>query len=170
MDAIVATLVGGLLTIAGGLVGARTADRRAESRWRQDAQLQATTRLLGALQTLMRRMIDFAYLQEKNDRTSITIQNYHEATTGWNSAMYAAWLVALPGPAAQIALLDREVDRLLDLAASKQWTRDEFRQERATIGRLAADYLRTSRREAGFPDIALPSIWTWDTDETDAAP
>jgi hypothetical protein len=35
MDAIVATIVGGLLTIAGGLVGARTADRRAESRWRR---------------------------------------------------------------------------------------------------------------------------------------
>lgn len=168
MDAIVATIVGGLLTIAGGLVGARAAERRAESRWRQDAQLQATTQLLGALQTLMRRMIDFAYLEDKSDRGSATIQNYHEATIGWNSARYAALLVALPGPAAQIAPLDREVDRLLDLAASRPWTRDEFRKERADLGRLAAEYLRTSRREAGFPDIALPSIWTWD--EPDAAP
>jgi hypothetical protein len=170
MDAIVGTIVGGLLTIAGGLVGASVADRRVESRWRQDAQLRATTQLLGALQTLMRRMIDFAYLEDKADRRSATIQNYHEASVGWNSAMYAALLVSLPGPATQIAPLDREVDRLLDLAASKQWTRDEFRQERVGLGRLAAAYLRTSRREAGFPDIALPSIWTWDADEAAAAP
>src|SRR5690348_1850559 len=47
-------------------------------------------------------------------------------------------------------------------AVARRWTRVEFRQKRATLGRMAAEYLRHARRLAGLPDIDLPSIWAWD--------
>lgn len=80
---------------------------------------------------------------------------------GWNNAMYAALLIAPPSVAAKISPLDQEVDRLCDLAVARTWARSEFRRERAELGRMATDYLRSARSLAGLPDIALPSIWTW---------
>ncbi|HXZ74994.1 MAG TPA: hypothetical protein VEH31_29565 [Streptosporangiaceae bacterium] len=71
-------------------------------------------------------------------------------------------LLTPPEVAEKIPRLDREVDRLLDLAVARRWTRAEFRQERAPLGRMAAEYLRHARRLAGLPDIDLPSIWAWD--------
>ena len=57
VNAVLTTLVGGLLAIAGGLVGIAMGDRRERSRWLRDTQLQACTNLLSALQLLIRRMI-----------------------------------------------------------------------------------------------------------------
>jgi hypothetical protein len=113
MSAILTTLLGGLLAISGGLVGIALNDRRERTRWFRDAQLQTSTNLLSALQLLVRRMINVAYLDPSE------------------------WM-------------------------SRIWTRTEFRQERASLGRMAAEYLRLARSLAGLPDIELPSIWTWD--------
>jgi hypothetical protein len=177
MNALLTTLLGGLLAIAGGLVGIALNGRRERTRWLRDSQLQANTHLLSALQLLIRRMTNVAYLDpevwsdprsldpekwDDRDPPSATVAAYVEATVAWNNAMYAALLIAPPSVAAKIPPLDREVDRLCDLAVQRIWTRTEFRRERAELGRMAAEYLRLARRLAGLPDIELPSIWTWD--------
>jgi hypothetical protein len=154
-------LVGGLLAITGGLLVTLTSDRRERQRWRRDAQLKASVELLTALQTLVRRMIDLAYLADKKDPSSAVLPRYHDATVGWNSAMYEALLVSPPKLAGLIAPLDREVDRLLDQAMDRPWTRLDFRAERIAIGRLAAQYLQAARAHAGLPPIELASVWTW---------
>ena len=167
VTAILTTLLGGFLAIAGGLVGIAIGDRRERSRWLRDSQWQASTNLLSALQLMIRRMINVSYLDEKDsvDPASAVVASFSEATVAWNSALYGALLIAPPGVAGEIPKLDREVDRLLDLAVSRQWTRKEFREERVRLGRMAAEYLRLARKLAGLPDIELSSIWAWDDGE-----
>jgi hypothetical protein len=178
MSAILTTLLGGLLAISGGLVGIALNDRRERTRWFRDAQLQTSTNLLSALQLLVRRMINVAYLdpsewmsqdsldpkkwKDRDPKSAPEVAAFVEATVSWNNALYRALLIAPPSVATKIPELDREVDRLVDLAVSRIWTRTEFRQERASLGRMAAEYLRLARSLAGLPDIELPSIWTWD--------
>ena len=65
MSAILTTLPGGLLAISGGLAGIALGDRRERSRWLHDSQWQASTTLPGALQLLVRRMINVACLTGK---------------------------------------------------------------------------------------------------------
>ena len=158
MSAILTTLLGGLLAISGGLVGIALNDRRERTRWFRDAQLQASTNLLSALQLLVRRMINVAYLdpsewmsqdsldpkkwKDRDPKSAPEVAAFVEATVSWNNALYRALLIAPPSVATKIPELDREVDRLVDLAVSRIWTRTEFRQERASLGRMAADYLR----------------------------
>jgi hypothetical protein len=184
MSVILTTLLGGLLAISGGLVGIALNDRRERTRWLRDSQLQASTNLLSALQLLVRRTINVAYTdprdrmsQDSLGRTKWTVNKvpeseaaaFSEATVGWNNALYGALLIVPPSVAAKIPELDREVDRLVDLAVAQVWTHTEFRKERAHLGRMAAEYLRLARSLAGLPDIELPSIWTWDSglDQTD---
>jgi hypothetical protein len=164
--AILTTLLGGLLAVSGGLIGIALSDRRERHRWLRDTQLQASTNLLSALQLLIRRMINVAYLDGPAalDQSLPEVAAFAEATVGWNNALYAALLVTPPEVAARIPALDREVDRLLDIACERAWTRAEFRQHRLPVGRMAADYLRLARRLAGLPDIDLSSIWTWDAE------
>ncbi len=164
MTAVVTTLLGGCLAIAGGLVGIALGDRRERSRWLRDSQWQASTNLLSALQLVIRRMINISYLDEREsaDPASAVVAAFSEATIAWNSALYSALLVVPPEVAAEIPALDREVDRLNRLARSRQWRREEFRQERIKMGRLAAEYLRRARKTAGLPDIELASVWAWD--------
>lgn len=179
MTAILTTLLGGLLAISGGLVGVALTDRRERSRWLRDSQLQASTDLATALQLLIRRMINVAYLdpaesgsynledfkkrRPQNSHAIGVMAAFDDATAGWNSARHKALLITPPEVAAKIPELDHEVDRLLDLAHARAWTRAEFRQERIILGRMAANYLRLARRLAGLPDIELISIWTWDS-------
>lgn len=164
MTAVLTTLLGGLLAIAGGLVGIALGDRRERSRWLRDSQWQATTNLLGALQLLIRRMISVSYLDPEDsvDPAIPAVAAFSEATVEWNSALYSALLITSPEVAAKIPELDREVDRLNEIARSRRWERGEFRQERVKLGRMAAEYLRRARETAGLPDIELPSIWAWD--------
>jgi hypothetical protein len=164
MTAVLTTLLGGFLAIAGGLVGIALGDRRERSRWLRDSQWQASTNLLSALQLLIRRMINVSYLDEKESRDpeSAVVASFSEATVARNSALYSALLITPPEVAAEIPQLDREVDRLLDLAVSRRWKRREFRKERIKLGRMAAEYLRRARKFAELPDIELPSIWAWD--------
>jgi hypothetical protein len=165
MNALLATFLGGALAIAGGLVGVLATHRSESSRWRRDAQLRASTELLSSLQEVIRRMIDLAYLTEKPTRGSPagrTPSAYHEATIGWNSSIYAALLVSPPDLAALVQNLDREVDRLLERALEKQWSRTDFREERRGLGRLAANYLNASRAEVGWSPVPIDSVWAWD--------
>jgi hypothetical protein len=156
--------VGGLLAIAGGLVTAMMLGRRDRQHWLMDAHLKATSEALAALQRLMRRIIDLAYIDSADIEADdpALVARYFDATIAWNSAMYAVLLVSPPRPAERIFALDREVDRLLDLALSRQWAITDFRTERVTLGRLAADYLVEARRETGARDISVKSIWAWD--------
>ncbi len=94
---------------------------------------------------------------------------FDEAAVGWNNALHAALLIAPPGIAAKIPELDREVDRLMELGVARTWTRTGFRQQRASLGRMAANYLRLARSLASLPDIRLPSIWAWDPADVPAA-
>ena len=54
--------VGGLLAILGGITVAVISDRRERLRWRRDAQIAASAEVLTGLLTLMRRMLDIAFL------------------------------------------------------------------------------------------------------------
>jgi hypothetical protein len=162
MSGVVGPIVGGLLAITGGLLVALTTHRRERTRWQRDAQLRAANDLLSSLQILVRRMITVAYLQDKfTDDAPTAMVQYREATVSWNSAMYGALLVS-PRPVAEfIPVLDREVDRLLDAAWARSWSRAEFRQERRVLGEMAAEYLGLCRKLAGFEAIDLPSVWSW---------
>lgn len=118
MTAILTTLIGGLLAISGGLVGIALNDRRERTRWLRDSQLQASTNLLSALQLLIRRMINLAYLdpnewgdaesvdpdrrKEKNPQSAAVVAAFYEASVGWNNAKYRALLIAPPTVAAKI--------------------------------------------------------------------
>lgn len=185
MITILTTLLGGLLAISGGLVGIALSDRR-ERRWLRDSQLQASIALLSSLQLVMRRMTNVAYLSPDewksaasldptkwNDRdpSSPIVAAFVEATVQWNSATHGALLISPPDVAAKIPPLDREVDRLLEVAVGRIWTRTEFRHERQQLGRMAAEYLNLARHLAGLPSLKLPSIWTWDAQpQLDPAP
>jgi hypothetical protein len=99
--ALVSTLLGGLLAIGGGMVGIGLNDRRERSRWLRDAQLRASTDLLSALQLLVRRMINVAYLAPREtvdqsspagavarelDRTAEVSLSYHRGGVRGRSA------------------------------------------------------------------------------------
>jgi hypothetical protein len=179
MSAILTTLLGGLLAIAGALVGIALTDRRERNRWLRDSQLQASTDLISALQLVIRRMINIAYLdpvksgnyelknfkrrKPRNPHSLGVIASFDDAMIEWNNARYKALVIVPTEVAATIPELDKEVDRILALAHSRAWTRAEFRQERITIGRMAANYLKLARALAGMPGLELNSIWTWDT-------
>src|SRR5579872_1104035 len=164
MTTLIAALIGGGLAIAGGLVGVFATDRRERNRWRRDTQLKTSIELLSSLQVVIRRMIHLAYLTEKPLQPTPTpaAAAYHEASVKWNSSIYAALLVSSPEIADMVQDLDREVDRLLELALGKQWSRVEFREERRSLGRLAATYLNASRAEVGWPPIPIDTVWAWD--------
>lgn len=118
MSQALAAVVGGLLAIAGGLATAVVVGRRDRRHWLMDAHLMATSEALAALQRLQRRIIDLAYIDsgEVEADDPPLVAKYFDATIAWNSAMYAVLLVSPPGSAERIFALDREVDRLLDLA------------------------------------------------------
>lgn len=165
MLTLLAALIGGGLAIAGGFAGAFATDRRERSRWRRDAQLRVSTELLSSLQQVIRRMIHLAYLTEKPPQPTPLVPaatGYHEASVVWNSSIYAALLVSPPRIASMVQDLDREVDRLLEQALDKPWSRMEFREERRSLGRLAAAYLNASRAETGWPPIPIETVWAWD--------
>jgi hypothetical protein len=163
METVLAAFIGGVLASAGAMMVSILSDRTERHRWRRDAQLRAGSDALSALQQLVRRMIDLAYLSNKEDETARRlIATHREATIRWNSAVYAALLVSPAHVAAHLPELDREVDRLKEKAMARPWTRVEFRQERKQLGRMAADYLNATRRVAGLSGLEVSSVWAWD--------
>jgi hypothetical protein len=165
MQAFLAALVGGLLTIAGGLAAVLATSRGAQSQWRKDTQLKVSTELLSALQKRVSRINDLAYLAAKEGDTFQNVWSAHVvSSTEWNNARHAALLVSPPEVAALLQDLDEQVDSLTGRAMAKQWTLVEFRQERDSLGRLAAKYLDAARAETGWPPLQLESLWMWTRD------
>jgi len=166
MQAFLAALVGGLLTIAGGLAAVLATSRGARSQWRKDTQLKVGSRVLSALQKRVSRINELAYLADKDGSDAKKAWGAQVAsTTEWNNARHAALLVSSPGVVALLQDLDEQIDLLLVQAMSKQWTITEFRKERANVGRLAASYVDAARTETGWRPLRLKSLWMWDQTE-----
>jgi hypothetical protein len=163
MQAFLAALVGGLLTIAGGLVAVLVTGRGVRSQWRTDTQLKVGTEVLNALQKRVSAINDLAYLDDKeSDEGEKAWSVECAAVMEWNNARHAALLVSPPEVAALLRGLDRQSDSLLGRAMAKQWTLEEFRKERDSLGRLAADYVDAVRAATGWPPLQLRSLWMWD--------
>ena len=136
------------------------------SQWRNDAQLRVGTEVLSALQKRVSSINDLAYLADKNsDDGEKAWFAECAAATEWNNARHAALLVSPPEAAALLQGLDGQSDALLVRAMAKQWTLAEFREERDSLGRLAANYLDAVRAGAGWPPLQLRSLWMWDQAE-----
>lgn len=88
--------------------------------------------------------------------------DYDLAITAWNSARYGV-LVGMDQRSAQLVLeLDREIDRLIDAALARHWTRSEFRGERRRTGELMAEFIEHTRIRAELSPLDLTTVWTWD--------
>jgi hypothetical protein len=163
MQAFLAALVGGLLTIAGGLAAVFATSRGVRSQWLKDTQLKVSTEVLSALQEMVRRINDLAFLPDKEGGDADDAWSAHVASaTEWNNARHAALLVSSPEVAALLQDLDGHLDSLTTRAVTKQWTLVEFRKERDSLGQLAADYLDAARAETDSPPLQLKSLWMWD--------
>jgi hypothetical protein len=163
MQAFLAALVGGLLAIAGGLAAVIATNRGVKSQWRKDTQLKVSTEVLGALQKMVRRINDLAFLPDKENSDADDAWSAHTASaTEWNNARHAALLVSSPRVAALLQNLDKQLDLLTTRAVTKQWTLVKFRKERDGLGKLAADYLDAARAETDSPPLQLKSLWMWD--------
>jgi hypothetical protein len=162
MQAFLAALAGGLLAIAGGLAAVFATSRGARSQWRKDTQLKVSTKVLSALQEMVRRINDLAFLPEKEGGGADDAWSAHVVSaTEWNNARHAALLVSSPEVAALLQDLDGHLDSLTARAVTKQWTLVEFRKERDSLGQLAAD--------TDSPPLQLKSLWMWDQ-AVDAGP
>jgi hypothetical protein len=132
------------------------------SQWRKDTQLKVGTELLSALQARVKAINDLAYLADKNNGDGERVWSAQTAAaTEWNNARHAALVVSPPEVAALLQRLDEQSDSLLAQAMTKQWTLGEFRKERDSLGRLAANYLDAVRAATGWPPLQLKSLWTW---------
>jgi len=161
MQAFLAVLVGGLLTIAGGLAAVLATSRSVKSQWRNDTQLKVSTEVLNALQKVVSRINDLAYLPDKegdnaNNAWSALVASVME----WHNVRHAALLVGSPRIVALLQEIDEQSESLTGRARTKQWTLMEFRRERDSISRLAADFLDAVRAETGWPPLHLKSL-TW---------
>jgi hypothetical protein len=166
VQAFLAALVGGLLTIAGGLTVVLVTGRGVRTQWRKDTQLKVGTEVLNALQKRVSAINDLAYIADKkSDEGKKAWSIECAAATECNNARHAALLVSPPGVATLLQDLDEQADSLLDRAMAKQWTLQEFRKERDRLGLLAANYLDAVRAVTGWPPLQLKSLWMWDEAE-----
>jgi hypothetical protein len=166
MQAFLAALVGGLLTIGGGLAAVLITGRGVRSQWRRDTQLKVGTEVLSTLQKRVSAINDLAYLADKESDGGKKAWDIEcAAATECNNARHAALLVSPPDVAALLQGLDAQADSLLKRAMAKQWTLEEFRKERDNLGGLAANYVDAVRAAAGWPPLQLKSLWTWDKPE-----
>lgn len=164
VEAILGSIVGGLLAIAGGVFAALAADRRQRNRWQHDTQLRVGSELLGALQTVVRRLRDVAAIDDKESTAMrAATDDFHEATSRWNGALNAA-LMATPRTTVDLLFsIDREIDRLAELTKQKRFSTADFRSERLILGRMVARYVDAVRSTSGLPALNLPSAWSWDS-------
>lgn len=101
MQAFLAALVGGLLTIAGGLTAVLVTGRGVRSQWRRDTQLKVGAEVLSALQKRVTAINDLAYLADKNSEEGKKAWDIEcAAATECNNARHAALLVSPPSAAA----------------------------------------------------------------------
>ncbi len=159
MQAFLAALVGSLLTIAGGLAAVVATSRSVRSQWRKDTQLKVSAEVLSALQEMVSIINGLAYLADKESSDAENAWAALAASViGWHNIRHAALLVSSPKVAALLQDIDEQADSLADQAMAKQWTLVEFRQERASLSRLAADYLDAARAEVGWPPLQMKSL------------
>jgi hypothetical protein len=168
MQAFLAVLAGGLLTIAGGLAAVLATSRSVKSQWRNDTQLKVSTEVLNALQKMVSRINDLAFLPDKEGDDakkawSVLVASVME----WHNVRHAALLVGSPRIVALLQEIDEQSESLTDRAKTKQWTLMEFRRERDTLSRLAADFLDAVRAETGWPPLQLKSLVWIDMRNTD---
>ncbi len=174
MNELLATIVGGALAIAGGIVAAYFTRNEQRRTRRSDAHLAANAHAIASLQQLVRAAINIAYVdlpprgaaplndtpQQRELRSA-----YERAVTEWNAAMYRVLLVASVPIADLVRQLDREAERVTGRAMDQVWQRKEFREERRQLGALMAKYLNEVRLETGEAALALTSIWSWADDD-----
>jgi len=159
MQAFLAVLVGGLLTIAGGLAAVLVTSRSVKSQWRNDTQLKVSTEVLNALQKVVSRINDLAYLPGKEgDDAENAWSALVASVMEWHNVRHAALLVGSPRIVALLQEIDEQSESLTNRARAKQWTLVEFRRERDSISRLAADFLDAVRAETGWPPLQLKAL------------
>lgn len=132
-----------------------------KSQWRNDTQLKVSTEVLNALQKVVSRINDLAYLPDKegddaNNAWSALVASVVE----WHNVRHAALLVGSPRIVDLLQEIDEQSESLTGRARTKQWTLIEFRRERDSLSRLAADFLDAVRAETGWPPLHLKSL-TW---------
>jgi hypothetical protein len=159
MQAFLAALVGGFLTIAGGLAAVLATSRSVRSQWRNDTQLKVSTEVLGALQNVVSRINDLAFLADKEGGDAEDAWSAHVASVmEWHNARYAALLVSSPRVVALLQDIGEQAESLTGRAMAKQWTLMEFREERDSLGRLTANYLDAARAEMGWSPLQLEKL------------
>ena len=168
-DQILGVLVGGGVAIVSGLVVALMTERRGRGEWRRQARLTSAAKAMRALQVVNREITNLAISEIATiDGTDSEWVPYHAAAIEWNSARHEAALIAPQAELKLLAKLDREQDRLLEVAVLKPWDPSDFRRERAQLGELAGEYIRVARSTAGEGATDLPSLWSWANDMEEA--
>jgi hypothetical protein len=168
-DQILGVLVGGGVAIVSGLVVAFMTERRGRGEWRRQARLTSAGKTMRALQVVNREITNLAISKTSTiDGTGSEWLPYHAAAIDWNSARHEAALIAPQEELKLLAKLDREQDRLLEVAVLKRWDPSNFRRERAQLGELAGEYIRVARSTAGEGATDLPSLWSWASDMEEA--
>jgi hypothetical protein len=175
VGALVGAVVGGLLAIAAGLLAARSARKDDADRRRADRHLELSSTALAALQHLVRATIDVAYvdlpprsMDHEDSESQVAVRNnYQRAVTEWNAAMYGILVGAEDKAARSVRRIDAEVDRILGLALSRKWDREDFRNERRQLGQLMAEHIDIARSEAKLEPLELGTVWTWANHDAD---
>ena len=112
--------------------------------------------MLNALQKVVSRINDLAYLADKEgDDAENAWSALVASVMEWHNVRHAALLVGSPRVAALLQDIDEQSDSLTGRAMTKQWTLTEFRRERDSLSRLAANYLDAARAETGWPPLQL---------------
>ena len=162
VDVVVAVIaaLGALLAV---WVAQRLTDQTEHRRTQIERRLEAGAEILGAVPEISRSLTNYAYLplEQKADRSSAVITRYHESAIRWNGALAKGLAVLLPHQSSFLLEMDREVDRLLDLANFRQWERLEFRPKRERLGELALDLINDLRNSADLGRLETHSIWSW---------
>ena len=152
-----------------GLVVAWATERRGRVEWRRQARLDAARRAVRALQTLNREITTLAISDKLSiDGIGPEWEPFHSATIEWNAARHEGALISPDPEWLVLGQLDQEVDRVLELAVTRQWEATAFRAQRMRLGQLASDYIRLARATASEGSSSLSSIWTWADDPVKA--
>ena len=158
-------VVGALGAFVAILIAQALSNRSAARDNLRDRRLDSAGEIISALHELNRRLTNVAYVSDSRSRdpTDPEWVAYHQSAVRWNTAISTGLAYLSKADAARLLDLDREVDRLLDLAMFRSdWERGSFRTERLSLGRDALTFINAVRREAGEEDLELVSIWSWD--------
>ena len=174
---LVAAAIGGLFGV-GAAVGAVELQRRRQSvQWQREILTQASSDTLRLMQRYMREILSLAYTDcppytrkvidgvehvFPGADSRLPEQNtFDQVISDWNGALHQLLITAPPRLVALSRDLDKELDRLLDLAIENRRSREAFRAERVRSGRLAAEFVEEARRATGAAPFPIENVWTW---------